>query len=58
MFIKLLILILIEAVVAIILTMIEKKQGSIYHATFWEEVRMNFAILFLGGVPVLLYFSK
>jgi|GEM_PF-4187342 hypothetical protein len=58
MFVNLIIIILAEAVLAVILTSIEAIQGSIYHATFWEEVLMNFAVLFLGSAPVLFLFSK
>lgn len=43
---------------AIILALIEKHQGAIYHCTFWEQVRLNFAALAIGGCLVLLAISK
>lgn len=44
-------------IIAFILTKIEERQGSIYHCTFWEEVRMNFSVLSIGGCLALLKLS-
>jgi len=57
-YLKVLIMLAVMFVVAFVATKIEERQGSIYHCTFWEEVRMNFAVLALGGCLVLLLLSK
>jgi hypothetical protein len=55
---KLFLTLIVLFVIAVVLTAIEKRQGAIYHCSFWEQVRLNFAVLGIGACLAFLALSN